>query len=61
MVVPTTKDRPVYVFKMMERIGIESSGRVLSPLELAIRDDIASQQILPVDESSHVNVCVVLT
>jgi Family of unknown function (DUF6455) len=29
MVMPATKDRSVYVFKMMERLGIEPSGGVL--------------------------------
>jgi hypothetical protein len=29
MVLPATKDRPVYVFKMMERMGIEAGGGVV--------------------------------
>jgi hypothetical protein len=34
MVMPATKDRSVYVFKMMERLGIEPSGGVVPRLSL---------------------------
>ena len=34
MVLPATKDRPVYVFKMMERMGIEAGGGVVPSLGL---------------------------
>jgi hypothetical protein len=34
MALPPTKDRPVYVSKMMERIGIEAGGGVVPSLGL---------------------------
>jgi hypothetical protein len=34
MVIPTTKNRSAYVFKMMERLGIETSGGVMPRLSL---------------------------
>jgi hypothetical protein len=34
MVLPATKGRPVYVFKMMERMGIEPGGGVVPRLSL---------------------------
>jgi hypothetical protein len=34
MVMPATKERSVYVFKMMERLGIETSGGVVPRLSL---------------------------